>query len=193
MPYLYVLLSRSNTWFSSFIYHITPGEFTHAALSLDRDLKDLYSFGRYHPNLPLPAGFVSEDVHVGVYARCGDSICRVYRVAVSEAGYQRVVRILRYMRRNKRYYLYNLFGAALCVMKISRRRKARFFCSQFVAELLQRSGAVQLPKPATLMRPFDLAKLPELELIYEGALCKSDQCIHSRRENALYKKRIPVN
>ena len=41
MPYLYVLFSRSDTWFSSLIYYLGSGEFTHAALALDRDLRDL--------------------------------------------------------------------------------------------------------------------------------------------------------
>ena len=174
MPYLYVLFSRSDTWFSSLIYRFSPGEFTHAALALDRDLRFLYSFGRHNPNLPLPAGFVSENVHTGVYGRCGSNLCRVYRVPVSEEGYRRAVKLIHYMQRHADYYQYNLFGVALCAMKISHKRKARFFCSQFVAELLKRAGAVQLPKDPHMMRPADLQGLPELELIYEGPLRTSD-------------------
>ena len=175
MPYLYVLLSRSNTWFSSVIYHLSLGEFTHAALALERDLQDLYSFGRFNPHLPLPAGFVTEYVHTGVYGRCGSNTCRVYRVPVSEEGYRRVVKILGYMKSQSYYYHYNLFGVALCGLRISYKRKARFFCSQFVAEMLSRSGAVSLPRPAHMMRPVDLMRLPELELIYEGPLRACDQ------------------
>ncbi len=175
MRYLYLLLSRSNTWFSGIVYRLTPGEFTHAALALDRDLRYLYSFGRYNPYLALPAGFVTENVHTGVYGRCGSNTCRVYRVPVSEQGYRRAVKILAYMQRNAEYYHYDLFGAILCTMKISHRRKARFFCSQFVAEMLRRTGAAQLPKPVSLMRPADLMALPEAELIYEGPLRESDR------------------
>lgn len=175
MPYLYVLFSRSDTWFSSLIYYLGPGEFTHAALALDRDLRDLYSFGRFNPNLPLPAGFVTEHVHTGVYGRCGGSTCRVYRVCVSEEGYRRVVKILNFMKSRADCYHYNLFGVALCALKISHKRKARFFCSQFVAEMLQRSGAVVLPKPPHMMGPADLLELPELELVYEGPLRACDQ------------------
>lgn len=175
MPDLYVLFSRSDTWFSSLIYHLSPGEFTHAALALDRDLRYLYSFGRHTPRLPLPAGFVSENVHTGIYGRCGGSACRVYRVPVSEEGYRKVVRILNYMQSLSGYYHYNLFGVALCALRISYKRKARFFCSQFVAEMLSRAEAVELPKPAHMMRPGDLLELPELELIYEGPLRACDQ------------------
>lgn len=175
MPDLYVLFSRSDTWFSEVIYRLSPGEFTHAALALDRDLRFLYSFGRFYPNFPLPAGFVTENVHTGIYGRCGASVCRVYRVPVSEEGYRRTVKILNYMQSNAGYYHYNLFGVALCAVKISHKRKARFFCSQFVAELLQRAGAVTLQKPAHMMRPADLLDLPELELIYEGPLRTCDR------------------
>jgi len=175
VPDLYVLFSRSDTWFSSLIYRFSPGEFTHAALALDRDLRYLYSFGRFNPHLPLPAGFVSENVHTGVYGRCGGSTCRVCRVPVSEENYRKVVRLLNYMQSLSGYYHYNLFGVALCALRISHKRKARFFCSQFVAEMLFRAGAVQLPRPAHMMRPADLMDLPELELIYEGPLRACDQ------------------
>lgn len=175
MSYLYVLFSRSDTWFSELIYRFSPGEFTHAALALDEDLRYLYSFGRYSPHMPLPAGFVTENVHTGVYGRCGGSTCRVYRVEVSEEGYRRTVKILNYMQQNAEFYHYNLFGVALCAMRISYKRKARFFCSEFVAEMLRRADAVELPKPAHMMRPADLMELPQLQLIYEGPLRASDR------------------
>lgn len=174
MAYLYVLFSRSDTYFSELIYRLSPGEFTHAALALERDLENLYSFGRYNPDFPLPAGFVTEHVHTGVYGRCGHKTCRVYRVPVSDNGYRRVTRLLEYMQRNAENYNYNLFGVALCALKISHKRKARFFCSQFVAEMLRRSGAAELPRPAHMMRPADLMAMPELELVYEGPLCTCD-------------------
>ena len=174
MPFLYVLFSRSDTWFSQVIYHLSPGDFTHAALALDRDLRYLYSFGRHHPNMPLPAGFVTENVHTGIYGRCGGNTCRVYRVPVSEEGYRKTERLLEYMQKNAEFYHYNLFGVALCALRISHKRKARFFCSQFVAEILNRAEAVTLPRAAHMMRPADLLAMPELELIYEGPLCTCD-------------------
>lgn len=175
MPYVYVLCSRSDTWPSRIIYRFSPGEFTHVALAMERDLRDLYSFGRLYDRLPLPGGFVTEHVHTGVYGRCGSSTCRVYRLSVSEQGYKRIGKILRFMKAHGKYYHYNLFGTVLCAMQISRKRRARFFCSEFVAELLRRSGAVQLPRPVHLMRPCDIMALPELELIYEGPLSTSDR------------------
>jgi len=175
MAYLYVLMSRSDTWFSSLIYRLSPGEFTHAALALDRDLRFLYSFGRYYSRIPLPAGFVTENVHTGIYGRCGFSRCQVYRVRVSEDGYRKTEKLLHYMQKNAEFYHYNLFGVVLCALKISHKRKARFFCSQFVAEMLLRADAVMLPKPPNLMRPADLMALPELELIYDGPLSICDR------------------
>lgn len=174
MQYLYVLFSRSNTWPSRIIYRFTPGEYTHVALALERDLQALYSFGRLYEQLPLPGGFVTESIHTGIYGRCGESICRVCRVPVSEAGYRRTEKLLRFMQRQKRFYHYNLFGTVLCALQISRKRRARFFCSEFVAEVLHRAGAVALPKTPHLMRPCDILTLPELETIYEGPLCRSD-------------------
>lgn len=44
--YVYVVLTRTNTVISRLIQLFKKDEFTHAAISLDRDLANMYSFGR---------------------------------------------------------------------------------------------------------------------------------------------------
>ena len=44
------------------------------------------------------------------------------------------------------------------------------FCSQFVADLLQRSGALEFSKAASLVQPGDFLYLPQLQLRYQGQL-----------------------
>ena len=63
-----------------------------------------------------------------------------------------------------------LVGLLLCWMHIRWQRRRHYFCSQFVSEVLQKSGALELPKPSTLMHPSDYAELPELRCLYRGTL-----------------------
>ena len=63
---IYILLTKSDTLFSKAIYKITRAEYTHASISLDRELTMLYSFGRKYRYSMLPAGFVHEDINRGV-------------------------------------------------------------------------------------------------------------------------------
>ena len=67
-------------------------------------------------------------------------------------------------------YRFNSLGLLLCWMHIRWQRRRHYFCSQFVSEVLQKSGALELPKPSTLMHPSDYAELPELRCLYRGTL-----------------------
>ena len=58
MKSIYILLTRSTTICSRIVYMATRSEFTHAAISLDRNFDKLYTFGRKYKRLMLPAGFV---------------------------------------------------------------------------------------------------------------------------------------
>ena len=63
---------------------------------------------------------------------------------------------------------YSLLGLVYCYFGISTKRENKYFCSQFVAELLQSAGIELLHKPPTLTRPHDFLQLPEAESIYTG-------------------------
>ena len=49
-------------------------------------------------------------------------------------------------------------------------RRRHYFCSQFVGEVLEKSGALELPKHSTLMHPNDYTTLQDLHCVYEGRL-----------------------
>lgn len=68
--YLYVVLARSNTILSRLIHVIKEDEYTHAALSLDRDLEYMFSFGRRSANNPFIGCFKRERLDEGLYAHC---------------------------------------------------------------------------------------------------------------------------
>ena len=67
-------------------------------------------------------------------------------------------------------YQFNVIGLALCGMHIRWKRRRHYFCSQFVSEVLEKSGAMELPKHSTLMHPNDYTRLEELRCVYKGTL-----------------------
>ena len=66
--------------------------------------------------------------------------------------------------------LFNVLGLALCGLHIRWKRRRHYFCSQFVSEVLEKSGSMQLPKHSTLMHPNDYTRLEQLRCVYEGPL-----------------------
>lgn len=175
MKYVYLFLTRTGTRVADVIGAITGDRFAHASVSLDRELHELYSFARRGIHNPLRSGFEKEDIHRGIFAIFGDCYCHLYRIPVKDEVYDYMETTLHEMFRHKYDYRYNFLGLFSCAFGIPANRRSRYTCSQFVASILQESGAVVLPKNRGLMKPDDLAGLREAELIYEGRIADADR------------------
>ena len=55
---VYILLTRSGTWFSRLIHLATQDQYTHASIGLDGPSGPFYSFARKFEHFALPAGLV---------------------------------------------------------------------------------------------------------------------------------------
>ena len=58
MKYVYVFLTRTGTKIANIIVMVTGDRFAHASISLDRELTQMYSFGRRRVTNPLYGGFI---------------------------------------------------------------------------------------------------------------------------------------
>lgn len=175
MKTVYLLLTRSSTLFSGLIRLLTGAPYTHVSVSV-ADPKEtperagFYSFGRKYPLLWFPAGFIREDRAGGYFRLFPRTVCTLLALDVPDDAWREISVRLRKMEACRRIYRYNLAGALLCGIGIRLERRRRYFCSQFVADLLLRSRAVSLPKPAALMQPADYAALPGIRPVYTGTV-----------------------
>ena len=129
MKSIYILLTRSTTICSRIVYMATRSEFTHAAISLDRNFDKLYTFGRKYKRLMLPAGFVRESVYDGLLGDSDDMRCAVYEIKISDISYKRLTKFLSHMEKNKEKYRYSILGLPMCKFNRKYERKGYFFCS----------------------------------------------------------------
>lgn len=166
---IYILLTRSQTLFSRLIHFATDDTFTHASISLDGPGGRYYSFARIYDQLALPAGMVEEG-HRWHSRAWSDTPCRLYELKVSAPVYRRLRLRLEAMYARRELYGYNLLGVLGCWFQYPLARRRHFFCSQFVAQLLEECGAVELEKPPALVRPADLERLEGLRPVCQGAV-----------------------
>ena len=170
MKTIYILLTRSGTLLSNLVYAVTGANYTHASLAFDEDLSCLYSSTRKNGYTMFPAGPSREYLNRGVFRLRENVPCALYALDVSDEAYTRARRRAEHMMAHGSLYQFNVIGLALCGMHIRWKRRRHYFCSQFVAEVLSRCGVIRLPNSASLMRPADFARLPELEKIYSGPI-----------------------
>ena len=142
MKYLCVLLTKYPGRFSRMLACLSGRGYTHASIGLE-DGDRFYSFSF--------RGFTEETPEKP--RRHGVTAGRCYRIPVTDGAYRLVEARLRAIAARRGDYHYNYVGVALCLLHLPFRWRNRYFCSQFVAELLSASGAVSLRKAPSLYLP----------------------------------------
>lgn len=140
MKNLYILLTKTTHWTSEMVYFLCNGGYTHASLALEED-PDLYYTFNFR-------GFATETIEK--HRRKGVNHSRRYTIRVSEESYTEIREMLASVEANRDNYAYTKLGLICCFLHIPFRWKRHYFCSQFVAELLARSGSLPLGKSALL-------------------------------------------
>jgi len=167
---VYILLTNTGTLFTKMIRTYTRAPYNHASIAFDRELTELYSFGRKNPYNPIDGGFVREDIRTGTFSRYPNTTCVIYELQVTEREVEKMRRVLNVFIRSREKYLYNLLGIIGVAFKEPVEFSNSYFCSQFVAEILHRSGIKIWNKLPALVTPDDFRQNERLELVYEGRL-----------------------
>jgi hypothetical protein len=161
----------------------TKAPYNHASIAFDPELREMYSFGRKHPLIPLIGGFVKEDIYSGIFER---ATCAVYSCTVSEATYSKMRNFVSQFEENRELYSYNFLGILGVVLNMEFGGRNSYFCSQFVSAVFERAGLQLCNKSAALTTPDDLSACSMLELIFRGALVTyRNNCYECPDESAL--------
>lgn len=152
MKSIYILLTKSDTWVSKIIKLTTDDKYTHASISFEESLQPMYSFSRKYVNLPLPAGLRTEPLTKGFFLKYRYIPCALYELKVNDTVYWKARQEVEQMMANAPSYRFNVIGLILCRLNIPFHRERRYFCSEFVSEVLRRSKALPLPKEPSLGR-----------------------------------------
>lgn len=163
---VYLLFTNTGTMFTKLIQLYTRHSLNHASIAFDEQLEELYSFGRKKPYNPLIGGFVKEHVSKGLMKHAE---CAVYCLSVSKEEYELMREEVRRFEQRKEQMKYNLMGLFAVMFNKKWERKNAFFCSQFVATVLNNKKGL-LYKAPCLITPQDLTNIERLELVYKGKL-----------------------
>lgn len=153
-----ILLTKYSDWISTCVYCLCGKGYTHASLSLD-DGRTYYSFNY--------KGFCVETLEK--HRRRGVEQSLSYQLNVTEAAWKEIEQQIILFSKGREQYRYTRLGLFLCMLKIPFKRKGYYFCSQFVAELLTNTHALDLNRLPALYLPndfrYELEKSPQLDRI----------------------------
>ena len=159
---IYVLLMRMPDTVSKALSLWMRFHYTHVSIGLEEDMEHFYSFG-YN-------GFRIESIDRFNRSDKGPFPCALYEIPVSEHTYDRVKQHLMAFVERKENLRFHLFGVALALFRIRHKFEDRYFCSQFVSEVLHDCEILPQRKHSSLFMPRDFAKQKELRLVFQGML-----------------------
>ena len=167
---IFIVISQTGTILSRILKLITRKEYNHASISLNEDLKIMYSFGIKRPYNPFLAGFVTESASFGTFKRFSNTRIIVLKTYITGAEYEDLNAHLNFMVKNPEIYGYNYLGLYLAAFKICFKSRNRYYCSEFVRDTLIRyhvAGAADLEE---IVHPMSFMSLSKAQKVFTGKL-----------------------
>ncbi|WP_139364833.1 hypothetical protein [Sutcliffiella halmapala] len=183
---VYIILTDTGSMLTRMIKMFTKDSYNHASIAFNKELDSPYSFGRKKMNNPFIGGFVKENLTDRIFQQAP---CAIYSRKVSANEYERMLALVQAIESQQHTYKYNFIGLFGFVFNRQIERKNAFFCSEFVATVLNNGGIKVNRKPASLVKPTELIECEEFRLIYEGQLDsflsnqgKMQEVVHSKNK-----------
>ncbi len=168
MQNIYIVLTYTGTVISKMIKGFTKDKFCHSSISLDLELKQMYSFGRFYKYTPLLAGFVHEHIDSGTFKRFNKTVAKVYSLEITDEQYEKIKKIMKDFEKEKSKYKFNFIGMCAAGFDKKIHPKNYFYCAEFIKYVLEEAGIEkQLPR---IVKPIHFEQIDGAEEIYTGLL-----------------------
>lgn len=182
---IFILLTNTGTVLSNAIQKFTKQPYNHVSLSMDIELKEMYSFGRKYESNPLVGTFVQERIDRGLFFNKRDTTTfSLYVTFVTKEEKNEIIQRLDSFRLSNKKFKYNFLGLFRTALGKTTEREDAYFCSEFVATILKDS----INKHPSLVKPYDFAKNKNFFFISKGFLKNYDNNKNINRLDQLNKR-----
>lgn len=168
--YIYIVVSKTNTVLGRLIQHCLRVQYNHCSIALEIGLEHFYSFGRKEVYNMFRAGFVTESKNDGFFKEHSTAEIAVMQIPVTQEQWEVITQEIDEFNRQKKDFKYSLLGLIFCYLGIAKKRDHKYFCSQFVAEILENANTKLVDKPSTLVKPHDFLGTTQGHIIYRGEI-----------------------
>lgn len=189
---VYVVLVEGKSYMSKAIRLATKDIYSHAAISLSTDLKEMYSYGIAINDTSDRAGFRKESIEdLPVGGRL-----RLYAFFVSNEVYKKIEAFIETFKNNAEKTSYSYINLITYLFNIPYNKDWSLICSQFVDRCLKAGGIDIIKKDSSVVSPHDLnVALKEerrIYTLYEGLASKYDALKIDALVSALITKAKPI-
>ena len=195
---VYIVTSYTDTKFGKIIRKASDCYYTHAAISFESDLHEMYSFGNSGTLSNSKLGGMTCESLNDYINTSKNAVILVSVVFVKEKDYKKLLAFFdEYLNnsRNTRYNYSNLFNV-LKNKPISNTPSLSYICSQFVDSLFKFISIDMTDKPSNLVTPEDIANLhnvkPTVYKLFEGKAIDYNVNRIEKILDKMYSKAKPI-
>lgn len=191
MKNIYIVMTQTGTLLSRLIKGYTGCEYAHVSISLDKNLDEMYSFGRLNPYNPFWGGFIHERVNSGTFKRFKNTIAGIVELEITDEQYNNLRNIIKKMEERINPYRFNILGLILVGFNIKYEMEDHFYCAEFLKYLFEECNIENnLPR---LVAPDDFKNIKGIKYIYKGKLSEYREKITEIYSLDLLRKIKEVN
>lgn len=195
---VFIVTSYTDTKFGKIIRKASDCYYTHAAISFESDLHEMYSFGNSGTLSNSKLGGMTCESLNDYIKTSKNAVILVSVVFVKEKDYKKLLAFFdEYLNnsRNTRYNYSNLFNV-LKNKPISNTPSLSYICSQFVDSLFKFISIDMTDKPSNLVTPEDIANLhnvkPTVYKLFEGKAIDYNVNRIEKILDKMYSKAKPI-
>lgn len=166
--YIYIMISATTTKFGYVLRKVGKVKYNHAAVALDAELNEWYSFARKQYHTVLIGGLVKENVERYTLRKASNVQVVIFRIPVTVEQYCKVRNAI-YEIKNDNEYMYNLLSVLTWPVTKGFSTYKAYSCIEFTMKMLELIGHT-LTKPAYQYTPDELMDLFTDYIFFRGNL-----------------------
>lgn len=166
--YIYIIISQTATRFGYALRKVGRVTYNHAAIALDADLQEWYSFARKQHKTALIGGMVKESVERYTLRKRSYVQVTIFRIPVTNEQYTELQKQIDWIWQDEEYK-YNLFSVLTYPITKGFSVYKAYSCIEFVMTMMKRLG-YDLQKPIPEYTPDDLLQMFEDCIWFQGNL-----------------------
>lgn len=157
---VYILLQHFEGVFSDLYQIMENDPYNHASIGISETMHEFYSFR-------AKWGFCAEHPFLFDKDHKRSVPCIIYVVNVSSEAFHTIEQDINRFQKRRQYYRYSYLSLMLGFLGIKHNFLKGYFGSKFVAELLLKSGCLELAKSTSCYLPSDFRK-EDIAMCFEG-------------------------
>ena len=167
---IYFLLTHSGSLLGEMIKKFTKVPYSHVSIGFHPELSSVYSFGRKYVSNPLIGTFVKEELDGKFFKKFPNTKYSLYAMEISNLEFEKLKISLKWFEGNRKNFRYNFLGLFTAFLGTEWERRDKYFCSQFVATLLELAEIGAFDKHPSVVKPHDFTELDGTEFISAGKI-----------------------